>query len=184
MQVTLRKFLRDPCRSGAFTQRHRCAAETPAGQSSAKYPRQMARNLDEQIEFRRAVLEILAATLMRFIHQLAETVAIVLFKQHEGALYPLVFADDMRRALTQERRQVTLGQFAGRNFAQRKQTERFRGGARFFASLIEETVGQLAFLARFRNDQRKPWSKGNEADISLRASKKTACPARPKTDVT
>ena len=103
MQVNLRQFLRDPGRSGAFAQRHRRAAKTAAGQAGAEYTTEIARNLDEQIEFSGAVLEILAGALMRFIHQLAETVAIVLFKQDEGTVHPLVFADDVRRALAQER---------------------------------------------------------------------------------
>ena len=84
---------------------------------------------------------------MRFIHQLAETVAIVLFKQDEGAVHTLVFADDVRRAPTQGRRQITRGQFTRRNVAQRNQTERFRGGAGFFAPLIVETLGQLPLFA-------------------------------------
>ena len=40
-------------------------AETAASQSGAEYARQMTRNLDEQIEFSGAVLEILAGALMR-----------------------------------------------------------------------------------------------------------------------
>jgi hypothetical protein len=152
MQVNLLQFLRNPGRSGAFTQRHRRTAEAAASQSGAEYAREIARNLHEQIEFRGAVLEILAGALVRLIHQLAKTRAIVLFKQDEGTVHPLVFADDVRRALAQERRQITLGQFVRRNVAQRNQTERLRGGARFFLPLIVETLGQLAFLAGFSND--------------------------------
>jgi len=73
---------------------------------------------------------------MRFIHQLAETGAVVLFEQDEGTLHPFVFADDVRRALAQERRQITLGQFVRRNVAQRNQTERVCRGTRFFAPLV------------------------------------------------
>ena len=41
---------------------------------------------------------------MRFIHQLAETGAVVLFEHDEGTLHPFVLADDVRSALAQERR--------------------------------------------------------------------------------
>jgi hypothetical protein len=53
----------------------------------------------------------------------------------------------VRRTLAQERRQITPGEFARRNIAQRNQTERFCGGARFFAPLIVETLGQLPLFA-------------------------------------
>ena len=86
---------------------------------------------------------------------------VVLREQRQSALHSLVFADDMRGAPAQKRRQIALRQFVRRNIAQGDQTERFRGGARFFASLVVEAIGQLALCPGFGNDQSKTRRKWN-----------------------
>ena len=63
-EVDLPQFVRNSGGRGAFAQGDRRAAEAATGQAGAENAREIARNLDQQIEFRGAVLEILAGTLV------------------------------------------------------------------------------------------------------------------------
>ena len=73
------------------------AAETTARQPGTEHARQLLGDLHQRVEFRRAVLEVVARTFVAGKHERAEAFDVAAAKELDAAEHALVFTHNVRR---------------------------------------------------------------------------------------
>ena len=138
-----------------------CAsAEPAAGESGAKRAGGAGR-LNHDIQFRAGVFKVFDRALMRLEKQLSECRKISATDQFNAALYPVDFADDMRRSFGCARIDPAPAgfKFCRRYVPQggnrmRQQLRQLRGGLfAAFASFIIGGIGEAVFDVRVHDEK-------------------------------